>query len=114
MPSPHSWPTSRISWRPSATDSLRLGHSSVGALNPNLVAAYASALEPFQGAMVGSDARVHGFAPVKGVDVDDYSGVIGIFATIASDPPSGEKFVGQRGFDLKAFYDGFQKAAGLG
>jgi hypothetical protein len=23
-------------------------------------------------------------------------------------------YVGQRGFDLRAFYDGFQKAAGLG
>ena len=77
---------------------LRLSHSSVGALNPNLVAAYASALVPFQGAMVGSDAGVHGFAPVKGVDVDDYSGVVGIFAAIASDPTSGEKF-NKSGYD---------------
>jgi hypothetical protein len=77
---------------------LQLSHSSVGALNPNLVAAYASALVPFQGAMVGSDAGVEGFAPVKGVDVDDYSGVIGIFAAIASDPTSGEKF-NKSGYD---------------
>ena len=77
---------------------LHLRHSSIGALNPNLVAAYASALVPFQGAMVGSDAGVHGFAPVKGVDVDDYSGVIGIFAAIASDPASGEKF-NKSGYD---------------
>ena len=77
---------------------LHLRHSSVGALNPNLVAAYASALVPFQGAMVGSDAGVHGFAPVKGVDVDDYSGVIGIFAAIASDPASGETF-NKSGYD---------------
>ena len=77
---------------------LHLRHSSIGALNPNLVAAYASALVPFQGAMVGSDAGVHGFAPVKGVDVDDYSGVIGIFAAIASDPASGETF-NKSGYD---------------
>jgi hypothetical protein len=75
-----------------------LRHSSVGALNPSQVAAYAAALVPFQGAMVGSDVGVRGFAPVKGVDVDDYSGVIGIFAAIASDPASGEKF-NKSGYD---------------
>jgi hypothetical protein len=68
--------------------------------------------------MVGSDAGVQGFAPVKGVDVDDYSGVVGIFAAIASDPTSGEKF-NKSGYDqawtivARAAATGCQNAASV-
>ncbi|WP_319458339.1 hypothetical protein [Mycobacterium sp. RTGN4] len=72
---------------------LGLRHSSVGALNPQLVGAYGQALTRFQGAMVGAGEKVPGFAPLKGVDVDDYSSVVNVFAVIASDPDAGKQFI---------------------
>ena len=43
--------------------------------------------------MVGAGKKVLGFAPMSGVDVLDYSSVVNVFASIASDPDAGRQFI---------------------
>ena len=77
---------------------LGLRHTSIGSMNPKLVAAYGLALAPFQAAMVGNTSGVHGFGPLGDITNGDYSKVVGVFAVIASDPEAGEGFI-KSGYD---------------
>jgi hypothetical protein len=71
---------------------LGLAHSPIGEMNPKLVAAFAAALTPYQGAMAGNDDGVRGFGRL-GDSAGDFSSARSIFAVLATEPDSGARFV---------------------
>lgn len=67
-----------------------LERRTVGELNPKLVAAFATALTPFQGALVGDEAGVTGF-PIIG-DPLNLASARSIFSVIDTSSEAGEAF----------------------
>jgi hypothetical protein len=65
-------------------------HRSVGELNPELVRGYASALSPFQGALVGDVKSVSGFTIIG--DGADVSSARNVFAVIDTNTQAGKDF----------------------
>lgn len=69
-----------------------LQHRSVGQLNPALVAGYASALTPFQGALVGDLSGVHGFRGLADLPGGEMASARHIFAVIGTDTEAAKAF----------------------
>ena len=67
-----------------------LQHRSLGQLNPELVRGYASALIPFQGALIGNVKPVRGFELTG--DGLDQSSARSVFAVIDTDTQAGTEF----------------------
>ena len=67
-----------------------LQHRAVGQLNPALVNGYASALIPFQGALVGDVKSVRGFSIIG--DGLDLSSARNVFAVIDTNADAGKRF----------------------
>ncbi|MGV0835646.1 hypothetical protein [Mycolicibacterium thermoresistibile] len=65
--------------------------SALSSIAPELIDAYATALTPFQAAMVGYDDGVRGFGALGGPD--DLSAARSVFAVIATDPDTGRQFI---------------------
>jgi len=89
-----------------------LQHKSLGELNPDLVRGYATALTPFQGALVGDVKSVPGFAIIgDGVDV---SSARNVFAVIDTDTQAGTEFRDAAYQRVKDYLHSYAEAASAG
>jgi hypothetical protein len=73
-----------------ATHLERIDQGQIGERNPELTLGYATALAPFQGAMIGNPEGTSGFASL--VDGINYAPVRNIFQVITTDAKAGDTF----------------------
>jgi hypothetical protein len=92
---------------------LNPGHTTIGEQNPDLVRGYASALEPFQRAMVGDYDGTHGFHALENTS-SDMSRTRDLFAAIDSDPTAAKTFNAQAYQNVLGFEKDFASATADG
>ncbi|MDT5283850.1 MAG: hypothetical protein QOJ20_5045 [Mycobacterium sp.] len=92
---------------------LNPGHTTIGEQNPDLVRGYASALEPFQRAMVGDYDGTHGFHALENTS-SDMSRTRDLFAAIDSDPTAAKMFNAQAYQNVLGFEKDFASATADG
>lgn len=68
------------------------GQTGIGQFAPDLVRADATALEPFQAALIGDNDRTPGFALLGHPERGDFSAAQNVFAVIDSDPDAAKHF----------------------
>lgn len=85
-------------------------HESLGDRNPHLVRAYAAALTPFQGSMIGDTSGRHGFSPLlRGAG--DYAPIRDVLSVIATDREAVGHFVEAAYRTVDAYTKSFAEAA---
>lgn len=69
-----------------------LQRSSIGAVNPDLVSAYAEALTPYQGAIAGGETNLAGFQSFEESQHGDFTMARNVFAVISTEADAGRQF----------------------